>query len=249
MEYKTIYMKNILACAWLLLPAGSYAAAAQDALPTSDAYAVLEAYIEAIGGREAIERIENRVTRGTLKLGEFTASITLYQRLPDHYRMVQVFDFGEVDQGYDGEQGWRTIPGEGRAPVTGEELEDQRFQFSIRQPLVLDEVYSVSAQSEVRMEEGRPLNVLEFTAHSGPQEWFFDAETHLLERIEADVQMGSGETVKVETALGDWRDVDGVLIPHRMHSRVGDTEVQLEYASVVHNQTLIDDDFAPGGRP
>ena len=85
--------------------------AVTETLPTVDQ--VLDKYVEALGGKAAIEKATSRVGKGIFEIPEFgaTGTLTLYAKAPNKTAVViDVPGFGVVKQGCDGNVAWDDNP-------------------------------------------------------------------------------------------------------------------------------------------
>ena len=115
----------ILAACLILMPLAS-TARAEEALP--EAAEILDRYVEATGGLEAYDKIQNRMIKGTLELtGQgISLDITLYQARPQKsYNLIESEVTGKIEKGTSDGVAWedsmmsgpRILEGEERDPV------------------------------------------------------------------------------------------------------------------------------------
>jgi hypothetical protein len=226
----------MIQCLGIVAPAPRWDAE-QDTLPTLEE--VLERYVEAVGGREAIERLTTRVMTGRLvtdlpaEKPPFYESVgfVIYAKLPGKYLVeYELSDSSTHRDGYDGRTCWRR-------PVSGEvELDahyDRRFAWLIdpRNALRMWDYFPDMKLQGVTTVEGRPayqVAIDDDVSHT----LHFDAETGLL------VWLGYNRY------LTDYREVDGVLFPFRLeYSRKGGSSTFV-IDSVEHNVPIDDAKFA-----
>src|SRR5262245_37566844 len=77
---------------------------------------ILDKYVKAIGGKEAIEKVNSRVEKGTFELPAFGASgsIEVYAKAPNKTAMtIDIGGFGKVENVFDGTKGWASDPQSG----------------------------------------------------------------------------------------------------------------------------------------
>jgi len=220
----------------LSLAAGE-ASATSDALPTAGQ--VIERYIEALGGRDAIERLSTRICVGR--------SITDLERTPPIYEVIPLLAYSKVPrsllvverkadgmrcEGFDGTAGW--VQDAGGIRAEGQSLGlALTWLINPQNALRLSEYFpglEVTAEDYV---EGRAVYVLEpagmdrvyYSLH-------FDTVTGLLLRI--------GYYVTLE----DYRQVDGVTFPFRVACSRKGGSTTYAFDLVVHNLPLDDALFA-----
>src|SRR5262245_62496693 len=98
-------------------------AKATTAEPTTDQ--ILDNYVQAIGGRQAVEKITSRVTKGTFEISTMglKGEIEVYAKAPNKTLRVQnLSGVGEILDGYDGKIAWSQNPMMGLREKDGAEL-------------------------------------------------------------------------------------------------------------------------------
>ncbi len=215
--------------------------AKQDTLPTLEE--VLERYVEAVGGREAIEKLTTRVITGRLVTDlpsrqppvYESVSFVIYAKAPGKYLVEYALsDSNTHRDGYDGQTCWKR-------PASGEvELDaryDRRFAWLIdpRNALRMRDYFPEMKLRSATTLEGRTayqVSIDDDVSHT----LHFDAETGLL------VWLGYNRY------LNDYRDVDGVLFPFRYEiSKKGGSSTYF-IDSVEHNVPIDDAEFTPPTR-
>ncbi|UCF18264.1 MAG: hypothetical protein JSU87_09885 [Gemmatimonadota bacterium] len=211
----------------------------QDRLPTLDE--VLERYVEAVGGREALERLTTRAIVGRLVTDLPTweppvhesDALRILGKVPGKYLLMWESARGASREGLDGETCWK---------LDGAEVElDARYDPGyawIADPqnaLRMRDYFPEMRVVDTRTLGGRPVHRVDIDDHES-HALYFDAETGLLARL------------GIFTELGDYREVDGVLVPFRMAiSRKGGSSTFI-FDKIEHNVAIDDAEFAPSVR-
>jgi zinc protease len=230
-----------------------FAAPAVGAAQASDpAKAIVDRYVEAIGGKANIERIQTRIIRATMSLGlGNNASLETLQQRPDLIiERSKASGLGwevEFSSGYDGAVGWTQAPEEGFRKLEGSRLQQYILNSRLDRNSRLDELYPTRKVLPDRVIDKKNHHVLEMSTTFGTQEiWCFDAESGLLtltERIED--KGGKKGSVKVTATLEEYREVDGVRLPFRIKVQEGKDKYTVKVKSVTHNAVIEADKFAP----
>lgn len=172
-------------------------------LPTVDE--VIDHYLSAIGGRGALEKLNSRVSRGSVELQSMglTGTAEIYELAPDKSTMIiNVDGMGTIQQTYDGTVAWLQDPLDGYirfAPTTAARIRnDTLFQRELR----FREINSGLKVVKKDRVDNREVFVLSSTSSLG-EFWYFDVETGLLLR-------------KGNTSYDDYREVDGVKLPFKV---------------------------------
>ena len=228
---------------WVLLLAGTLQMlplavqgepGSQDTLPTVNE--IVERYVEAVGGREAITRLTTRVMRGKLitDLPSRTppryeeSTVEIRSALPDAFLMTTQGPGGTHVDGFDGTVRWSTdgvrVIRQGRV--------DRRFAWFVnpRSALRLWDLPGMTLRGTVRLEEGVAfvIDIDQDESHA----LYFDVQTGLLVRL------------GYNRELHDYREVDGVKIPFRLViSRKGGSSSYV-FDTIEHNVTLDEARFA-----
>lgn len=196
---------------------------------------LLERYIQALGGRVAIEMLKTRVCTGKFidDLSEADPPVQAYPlkafaKIPDKWITTLQVSKGTEQNGYDGSIGWKQNP---------DRIEkDDRMSRSwlgyllnsqgplyIREyfPGMILETKEIFGGRSVYMVKNKTQNVL-----------YFDAETGLLTRI------------GLQWELQDYRKVDGVKFPFRIATSRKGGESYFAFDKIEHNVPIADRQFA-----
>ena len=188
-----------------------------DSLPAVEA--ILNKYVEAVGGKRALEGIQTRVTEATLLRPKLVnpsgkpLAIEIYQKAPDKFLAVVTGVDGSVTyQGYNGKVGWVKTPTLQRE-LTNVELAQVKQQTDLYKELNLKDQFSnLKVVNKQKIGE-RDVFVVEGVNKIGKTEkLFFDAETGLLvRRVDFNKTMLGADPV--QTDFFDYREVNGVKLP------------------------------------
>ncbi len=185
-------MKTIVLILWAALWLGPAPASAADAPTVAD---VLARFVAAVGGEEALQKVETRRSHGRI-VQDLTWTDPNHQETP----IVIVADAsGEIR--YAESTDWAAL---GRATDSDLNLK-LRWLFHPRYALVVQDFFPDLEMKGVQERDGRQVVVLdsphlEFAYYA----LYFDLETGLLSH------MG------YHNEVGSYRSVDGVLYPHRV---------------------------------
>ena len=204
----------IAQAAWLRSGNKSEDAKSSGALPTVDQ--VFDRYIQAVGGKAAVEKLKTLVLKGSLTsynamTKPVPVSFEIYEALNRRLVVINTPQ-GSSYQGFNGITGWISNPVEKREMST-EELSQFKQGAELYKIIKLREFYP---QKQVIGRErigDREAYLVEVTLADGKSEkLFFDIQTGLLirKRIEAETVLG---TICEETDFEDYRDVEGVKLP------------------------------------
>ena len=226
------------------------AATAPTSPPTVDQ--ILDKYVEALGGRAAILRLNSRVSKGTFEATEegVAGSVENYAMAPNKWLFVlEVPEQGALKQGFDGMVAWKSHPGAGVSEMAGQELSNARRNAVFHQPLRLRELYpKMSLQGEDKVGERAVYKIEADPGDGSLRRFYFDKDSGLLLRttIERDTRKGRSA---VELLLEDYRVVDGMKLPFTVHQSSPEMRFTIRYNEIVHNVAIDDAKFAKGAVP
>jgi len=199
---------------------------------------VLEKYLDAIGGREALAKVEDRTTimRGTA-MGQ-NLTIIVKQKAPN--KMRQEMKVAGMDQItiFDGERGMMKA-GPQNIEVTDKELEQLKIESYFE--LLLDpQSYGITMAYEGVEKE---LDKIKFTLPSGIR-WFsyFDKETGLKTKEVKELQTKMG-LIEQTITYEDYRTVDEIKYPFKIKQSFGPQSIDLTVSSIKINKGISDDTF------
>ena len=212
---------------------GPGAAPGKDTLPTAEQ--IIDRYVHALGGREAIEGLKSRICIGRMihdlswkPPSREIVPIVAYSKVPDRLLVVEHKSDGVRCEGSDGDVTWVQDPG-------GVELGDGPIRLKtawLFDPQGALRIKTYFPGLEVRSSEildGRQTYVL-LPAELDEAHYtlYFDADTGLLVRI------------GYYWELREYRNVDGVKFPFRVAmSRKGGSSTY-EFLLIEHNLSLED---------
>lgn len=173
-------------------------------LPSVDE--IVGRYLDAIGGRAALEKLTSRVSRGTVELQTMGLSGTaeIYEQAPDKSTLIlNVEGLGTIQQTFDGTIAWLQDPLDGYvkfAPVASAKIHDESiFQRELRFK-ELNPGLVLIGKDKVGEREAYVLHSFSSRVF---EKWYFDALTGLLLR-------------KGNIYYDDYREVDGVKLPFKV---------------------------------
>jgi hypothetical protein len=218
---------------------------AGDDLPKAEE--VMAKYIEALGGKEALEKIHNRVTKATVAMPDqgITLEVTTYAAEPNKsYVVLESEMMGRIEQGTDGKVSWSKHPMMGGARILEGAEREQSLQRAIfHDKLQWRKLYKKVECQGIESVDGKDCYKLLATPETGnPETWYFAKDSRLLVKTQAKVSTPMGE-MQIESAESDWKKVDGVLIAHKMTITTPMGGRVMTVNSVEHNVDLPKDRF------
>lgn len=227
--------------------------AAQD---LSDAEEVLERTVEAYGGRDAFDELQNRVSTGTLEFVDqgIKIDIKVVSARPNRSRVTLSAEaIGEVDSGTDGLEVWENSTLQGPALKSGEERASRLAEVVFERFIYWEDNFEqakIEGKEEVEghacihltLMPKNPIKKGEFEMM--PLHLFVDTENYLIRKVVTKAQTPAG-VIDVEVLNGDYREIDGIMISHKAETLVLGQRRVLTIESIEHNVELPADQFSP----
>ncbi|HZW10384.1 MAG TPA: hypothetical protein VFF69_10815 [Phycisphaerales bacterium] len=234
-----------LLLATLAGPGGDHARAQGDgeqpaAQPTDlpQAESLFEAYIEAIGGREALARHQNRVLHGIYRIAANgdTQILTLYCETPNRLLAeLEAPALGTTIRATNGAVAWGTNAS--GTPFRLDEAETASFNDNaiFLNEAAYKERYKSIRTAGTAVFDGKNAYQVDFVTHSGLQgSIYFDAESKLVVGRQLKNAEGQGPLVLVTA----YKEFEGVMLPTLQQQRFQDVQtpsVDIEFRWVEVN--------------
>ncbi len=235
----------IVLTAVLVLAAGQVAGTAASpvqaggGLPSVDE--ILERYYEALGGRDALERIHARVSTGRIVDDRpYTGPIRItrfeaYGLLSGQWALVEHRPDGDSAEGFNGAVGWKLQGGE---VVMNDGAKRSKIAFICdpQGPLRIREYFHDLTVTDTAMISEQRVYVVETDRAKEYYTLYFGIEDALL--------AGIGYHWYIE----GYEEVDGVLFPHRVIAGRKGGSVTYAFDEIVTNTPVSGGRFEPSGR-
>jgi hypothetical protein len=220
--------------------------APQAQAPTADQ--LLEKYVTAVGGADAMKKVTTRVMTGKILAEGSEIPIELFTKAPNMRVSVTHNPTGESFTAFDGTAGWMGSAGHAARDMSAAESAaaglDAEFYLGLR----VKELYPQLRRGRPETIAGVECEVLNGAAPGRPAiRLYFDKNSGLLLRMVryADTPMGRNPT---QIDYADYRDADGVKIPFRWTLSRPIARFTIQIADVKSNVSLDDAKFAkPAG--
>lgn len=201
---------------------------------------------EARGGLEKMKTVQSVRMKGKMTMGPgLEAPITIEMKRPRNARMEFTIQGMTGVQAYDGQQAWGISPMGSKQPepMPAEMAKDLDNQADIDGPLVDFKAkgHQVELVGKEKV-EGSDAWKLKVTLKSGDvQHIFLDADSYLEIRSESKRTI-RGSEVEVVSDIGDYKDIDGLLVPHSIqNSTKGQPQKQDIVIETVELNPALDD--------
>jgi hypothetical protein len=252
-------MKRILL---LLVGAVLFAPAIQAVSPfqAPAADAVIEKYLAAMGGRDALGKLTSRRATGTVLFSQQGTDINgtyeVSTKAPNKVRVFIKLDLSAmgmpdpltIDQRFDGTSAMTMDSMRGNIPIAGNQLEHMKNNAF---PSPLLNYKTNGMKFEVLPKEqvaGRDATVLVATPKAGPSmKLYFDPESGLLVRSVVRLNVPEQGEIEQVSEPTDYRVVDGVKVPFKIVNTSPNQSVTITITKVENNIALDDALFVSKG--
>jgi hypothetical protein len=227
------------------------AASAQTATTPHTAEEIINKYIKTVGGAEKIQAVKTLRRSGKFTGGGgFEASIVEENKRGNMVR--QEFSLQGMTQinAYDGKQGWKIEPWQGKKdvePLGEEEMKQIVEDADFDGPLVNYQQKGNKIEfSGMEPVEGTDAYKLKVTLANGDVRYYY-MDTDYFVPIKIDLKrMVRGAEREYETTLGDYKDVAGWYLPHSLETgtKGSPNKQKITYEKIEANIPIDDSRFS-----
>ncbi len=177
---------------------------------------MIDQYLQAIGGSDAISKISTRVAKGKIEsAANPTAPVEMYAKAPDKGLTVTHILGTDSFVGFNGNSGWISNPTNGTGDLAAAETEAAKLEDPLYLAANVKKTYRwhVEAPEKAGDREAYVLNG-DSQGHV-PVRIYLDRQTGLLLRLVHFVDTPFGR-LPAQLDYGDYREVDGVKVPFQI---------------------------------
>lgn len=203
---------------------------------------IIEKYIEAIGGREKLANVKDKVQKMSGKSGALDLKATVMQKAPDKF--VQKLESNIFNQTtiYNGDKGKRIQMGQ-EFILEGKDLEDVKMQ-AVLNPYLDYSKYSIKTELAGKEIINGKENYKIILTLPNEETWshYFDIETGLMTRFSTKVNSPQGSFTQ-NIDYSDYREVDGIKFPFKIFQQTGPRAIEMNVESIEINKDIEDSEF------
>jgi photosynthetic reaction center cytochrome c subunit len=185
---------------------------AAPALPSVQA--ILEKYLAAVGGAEAVQKTRTRIQTGNIQVGDKKFPIEIYSEAPNKRISTSHMGPNASVTAYNGETGWLSTPS-GIRPMSAAEQKAASIDAQLYFPVWLSKAYQEFKVAPGEEIEGKATYLVSANDKDElPLSLYFDQQSGLLLRLIrfAETPLGRNPT---QIDYADFRAVDGLKLPYR----------------------------------
>jgi len=205
------------------------------------AYRIIQKYIEVIGGREKLGKIQDRLTEMKGNVQKVDVQMTIYQKQPDKFK--QIIHAGEVEQTilFSDNKGYLKINDQIKE-ILGVELARLKNESTLNLLLNLDtNVIHITYLGIDTVENRLAYKIL---LKNSSLNWihYYDISTGFKIMDQKPVKAVQ-RTYLQETYYSDFRPVDGIYFPFKIRQKLGQQEMDFEVINIKINSGIDDSEF------
>ena len=210
---------------------------------------LLDKYLTAVGGADALKKVTSRVAKGTVTaFGDQHMAVELFAKAPDKRVSVMHMKEGESVTAYNGKVGWLSVPGR-------VQMMNQQESFGARMDADLAFAANVkSLYSKWETLPGEKIDghdtwlVIGHQEGSSPLKLYFDQKSDLLLRLTRyiDSPLGYNPT---QIDYADYRAIDGVKTSYRWTVARPGNRFTIQLEQLQQNVPVDDAKFVPPPPP
>jgi hypothetical protein len=209
--------------------------------PAVTADQILEKYVAALGGADAIKKVTSRVMKGAIQTGGSESPIELFTKAPN--KRVSISN-GQSYTAFDGTAGWMGMTGRPAREMSATEADaaglDAEFSLALR----LKEIFPQLRRGRPETIGGVECEILNASRPGRlPVRLYFDKNSGLLVRMVryADTPVGR---VPTQIDYADYREMDGVKSPFRWTLSRTNGRFTIQVKEAKNNVAIEDAKFA-----
>lgn len=229
------------------MPAMARATAPEDEnLPTNlpTAGQLIDTYIQALGGADAIEKITSREGKGATTVGGKSVRVEVFSQDPNEQALIRHMPTGDDMTVFNGQAGWSAVPGRPMREMQGADLDTARMDADLHFPLHIKQVFDeLRVEYPEQVGEHEAYVVVGARVGQPPVKFYFDERTGLLLRMVrySESPLGRDPT---QIDYSDYRAVDGVETPYRWTIARPDSSSTIQWEQIRQNVPIDDARFA-----
>ena len=204
---------------------------------------VIENYIDAIGGAEKLSSVTDQTVTMSAEMQGMKIEIETVQKMPDKFLTTMRLGGNVMQkQVFNGEKGIMVAMGQ-KNELEGKQLEEMRSRAKIFNELdytgddyeiVLDGMEDINGNPAYKIVVKNPAGVTTTE--------FYDAGTKYKIRTVSTQDTEAGP-MTITSDAGDYREVDGIMIPFDLKQQVGPQSMDMKVESVKLNSGVSDEVF------
>jgi outer membrane lipoprotein-sorting protein len=215
---------------------------------------ILSKYFTNTGGIEKWKAVKSRKGTGKMNMQNMDFPVTMYEKTPIKQRWEIQVQGLQIVQAYDGTDAWMINPMQGgTAPVKlsddeAKEFKDNEFEDEFIDYKSKGHTVELLGTEEV---DGVKCYKIQLTKNKNNDKedvteiHFFDAENYVPIMVVTYARSGPNKGQEIKTYLSDYQEVDGLMMPFYVESKLnGQTMQKITIEKVTLNEPIEDSMFS-----
>lgn len=186
---------------------------------------IIEKNIEARGGEKNIEALKAVEMEGDYNAFSLTRPFKMWKQRPGHYRFEAKMLDDEVTFAFDGNRAWQVYPAYGstdpmRIPNADSLIVARDAVFDSPIYEAKKNGYTITLEGTEDLDDGPAYNLKIMRPDSVVENWYVDAESFLEVKM-AGGTYDFGRPVGKEAFYGEYKAINGVMLPHFVEIEYG----------------------------
>jgi predicted Zn-dependent peptidase len=199
---------------------------------------VFNDYIEAIGGKENVESIENAMMKGKMSAMGAVLDVEMVETNSSK-SFMEITMGGNVMQKtvFDGEKGYNVQMGQ-KMDMTPEQIEESKKSAGLFPELNPSAEYELIAIEST--DRGDAYVIV--SSDDKSKKSFYSVETGL-KLMESSMMEQMGQSFEISTTFMDYKPTEGVLMPYKILQKMGPQNFEINLNEIMVNQDIPADKF------
>ncbi len=194
--------------------------------------------IEAVGGREALEKHGNRrmVAKVLIPDAAIEAKhVGFVSRKGTMWESMTIEGYGDFQQGFHGDVAWSMDPINGPRILDGVEKEQLRRSSHLQPLLWFDKDYVFASMSGTEKIGDMDCNVYKLkTTMDSEETYWIDAKTNFIIQVALTVESIMGK-IPMRIHMGDYKQLEGIWYPHALEIQQGIQKIQMSIENLEYD--------------
>ncbi len=206
------------------------------------AKSVLEKYIQAVGGENALKKVQSVKSVYEGQIQGQNLEMTVWRKAPNKFAMVMempAMGMKLTEMKFDGKKGVITAQGVSK-PMPEEMSKSMKEQISLFQEVSLLAKLDKVSLDAIEKIEGKDAYKVIVEETSGKVTYYYDVVSGLLLAKKEQAKNGN---VTNTSFLSDYKEVKGVKFPHTTKVKTGPMVIEFKAKSILVNEGVTDADF------
>ena len=201
-------------------------------------------YLNAIGGAEKWKKLESQSMTGYVVVQGMNIPYKAIQMRPNLSYSEGEFQGNKFIESFDGTTAWMQNPFAGAAKPTKKDVEETKeaAKENFEDDLIdyTTKGHTIELASDKEEMDGVKCFKITMKRKQGDEKiYFLDAENYIPVCVRAFAQSGPAKGQAVEMYFSDYKEVDGLMIPHTLENKVGgQTAVTIKMEKIEINATI-----------